>query len=393
MLIGRIAANQQDRRRVDDVAHARGRVLFSCNRVGERRKWRRPMMINVVGLQYGARKFLQKIIFFVGRAVRADYSNLIFAGVNRLAETSGDEIQRLFPRAGFEPPVLADERLSQPIFVICKIERVAALNTQKIAVDSALVAIVAAHNLHAGISAAHAQRSLAAIAAVRACRGHVVHLPRTRLIAIRARRQRAHRAYVNAHAALFAFEVIIAVGRNGRSRAAVLYAQRPHVHAFAADAHAAIAQNAAWTVEIDYRQPLLLVAVLLELHVLRFRGAVAERHVLQFALAARVTYRAIQRMVAQQDLHHALARLLYFVAVGTNHHSIGDGNGARGLQLGHLLNAHQAHPARALQRKVRVIAERGNFDARALAGFDQQGARRRGDLLADRSLQERGHRS
>ena len=38
-------------------------------------------------------------------------------------------------------------------------------------------------------------------------------------------------------------------------------------------------------------------------------GAVAERHVLQFALAALVAHRAVERMVGQQQFQHGLARL------------------------------------------------------------------------------------
>ncbi len=80
-----------------------------------------------------------------------------------------------------------------------------------------------------------------------------------------------------------------------------------------------------------------------------------------------------------------------FVGVGRNHHAFGDHRRARGLQLRHLLNPHQAHAASALQREIRVVAERRHFDARILAGFDQQRPRRRGDVLAvDREVYEFG---
>ena len=90
-----------------------------------------------------------------------------------------------------------------------EIESVASFDAEKIAVDAALVAIVPAHDFHAGIGSAHAQRRLAAVGTVSAGRAHVLHLPGTRLVAIRARSQRAHRANVDAHAALFAFEMVI----------------------------------------------------------------------------------------------------------------------------------------------------------------------------------------
>ncbi len=164
--------------------------------------------------------------------------------------------------------------------------------------------------------------------------------------------------------------------------AAVLNAQRPDIHAFAANADAAVAQNAARAVEVHHRRPLLLVAMVLHVHELRFGGAVLEGHVLQFALAAGIAHRAVERMVGEQQLEHRLARLLDLVALGGDHHALGDRRGARGLQLGHLLDFHQAHAAGALQREAGVIAERRHLDARALAGLNEQRPRGNGELLA-----------
>src|SRR5271157_6662163 len=93
--------------------------------------------------------------------------------------------------------------------MIRKIERIATLDAKKITVVAALIAVIAAHNLHPRIGAANAQRGLAAIAAVRADRAHVLHLPGTRLVAISTGSKRAHRANVDAHPALFALQVIL----------------------------------------------------------------------------------------------------------------------------------------------------------------------------------------
>ena len=112
--------------------------------------------------------------------------------------------------------------------------------------------------------------------------------------------------------------------------------------------------------------------MVLGLDELRFGGAVGERHVLQFAFAAGIAHRAIQRMVAEQQLDHRLARLAHFIAVGGDDHALGDHRRAGGLKLGHLLDLHDAHAAGALQREPGVVAKRGDFDAYALAGFDQQ---------------------
>ncbi len=189
--------------------------------------------------------------------------------------------------------------MRQAFFVVSEIERVAAFDAEEVAVDAALVAIVAAHDFHAGITTAHAERRFAAVAAMRADGPDVIHFPRTRLIAVGPGSERAHRTNVDAHAALFAIEVVFLVGRNDGTDTAILYAERPDVHRLAADAHAAITKNAPRPIEIDHRRPLLLFLVVLGLHEFRLGGPVGESHVLQFAFAARVAHGTIQRMIAQ----------------------------------------------------------------------------------------------
>src|SRR6266550_438059 len=176
-----------------------------------------------------------------------------------------------------------------------KIKRVTPLDAEEVIVDAALVAVIAPHDFHAGIGAADAERGLASVATMRADGSNVVHLPRARLVAVGARRERTNGADVDAHAALFALEVVVLIGGNDGTDAAVLHAQRPDVHGFAADSHAAITENAARTVEVHHRRPLLLFLVVLGLHELRLSGAVGERHVLQFALAAGIAYRTVKR--------------------------------------------------------------------------------------------------
>ena len=263
-----------------------------------------------------------------------------------------------------------------------EVESVAALDAEEIVIDPALVAIVAADDFHAGVATAYAQRGLASVPAVRADRAHVVHFPRTRLVAIGAGSKRTDRADVDAHAALFAVEMVFLIGCDDRTYAAVLHAQSPNVHALAADAHAAVAQDAARTVEVHHRRPLLFFLVVLSLREFRFGGAVGKRHVLQFAFAASVTHRAIQRMVAEHQLQHCLPCLAHLVAVSRNNHALGYRRGAGGLQFGHLLDLHDAHAASALQRKSGVVTERRNFNAHVLASLDQQRARGRRDLLS-----------
>ena len=183
------------------------------------------------------------------------------------------------------------------------------------------------------------------------------------LIAINPAGQRAHRADVDAGAALVAFQMIVMIGHDLGDHAAIGDAQRVHAHAFIANPHAAIAENAARRVEKHHRRPLLFVGVNLALREPAFAGAVAEHHVLQLALAALVAHRAIQRMIGQQELEHPLARLLHHFRIGVDHHAFGHRQRAADLQLRSLLHLHQAHAAGGLQRVAFVIAERRNLDA------------------------------
>src|SRR5207245_863825 len=119
------------------------------------------------------------------------------------------------------------------------------------------------------------------------------HLPRARFVTIGAGGKRADGADVDAHAAFFALEVIFFVGGDDGVHSAVLHAERPNVHALAADANTSVTENAAWPVEEDHGRPLLLVLVVLGLHEFGFGGAVGESHVLQFTLAAGIADGAI----------------------------------------------------------------------------------------------------
>src|ERR1035437_8342952 len=340
-------------------------------------------MVDVIRLEYDAGKLRKQIIFFVGGAIRPNHADRASAiAIANFAKPFSDQLKSFFPSRRCQLAVLANQRLGEALFVMREVESVAALDAEEIVIDPALVAIVAADDFHAGVATADAQCGLASVPAVGADRAHMVHFPRTRLVAVSPGSKRAHRANVDAHAALLAVEMVFLIACDDRTDAAVLLAERPNVHAFAADAHTALAQNAARTVEVHHRRPLLFFLVVLGLRELGFGGAVGKRHVLQFAFAAGVAHRAIQRVVAEYQLQHRLAGLTHFIAVGGDDHALGHGRGAGGLQLRHLFDLHDAHAASALQRKSGVVTERRNFNAHALASLDQQRARGSRDLLS-----------
>ena len=223
---------------------------------------------------------------------------------------------------------------------------------------------------------AHAQRGFASVGTVRANCRYVLHLPRPRFVAIRPARECAHRADIDTHPALFALEVIAAVRDDYAVRAAHAHAERFHVHAFVANAHAAEAQNASRGIVIHQLRPLFFRAVNFFFHEAAGVRAVAKHHVLQLALAAFVADRAVERVIGQQELQHVLARLANLLGIRSNNHTVGRHHRARGLQFRRLLNFHQAHPARGLQGQPRVIAERRNFRSEPPRRFNDQRALR-----------------
>src|SRR5215813_2640921 len=123
---------------------------MKCRR--KRRQVRRTMVIDIVGTEHKACELLQQVTLFVGGSRRANHTNGFPAiAIANLAKLAADVLKGLFPRGGDETSISADERLREPVFVIGKIETVAAFNAEEVAVDSALVAIVAADDFHASI--------------------------------------------------------------------------------------------------------------------------------------------------------------------------------------------------------------------------------------------------
>src|SRR5438270_7774307 len=238
MLFGGIVADQQDGGRGHGLAQSRSDVLLAGYSLRECRIVRGTVMVDIVRAQYGTRELLQQIILFVRGAVRADHADRIAAlSVANLFEAIRHMINGLLPGDWNQFAVATNQRLRDAILRVSEVEGIAALDAEEVTVDAALIAIVAAHDLHASGRPAHTQSRLTAVAAVGADGADVVHLPGTCLVTISSRGKCADRADVDAHAALFALEMILLVRRNERGDAAILDAERPDIHAFAANAH------------------------------------------------------------------------------------------------------------------------------------------------------------
>src|SRR5207302_2011331 len=123
-------------------------------------------------------------------------------------------------------------------------------------------------------------------------------------VAIRTASERANGTDIDAHAAFFALQMIFAIGNDHAVGAAHPDAEGLDVHALIANAHAAETENAARGVVIDQLGPLFFGAMDFFFNKAAGVGAVAEDHVLEFALAALVANRTIQRVIGEQELQH-----------------------------------------------------------------------------------------
>src|SRR5207249_7190099 len=88
--------------------------------------------------------------------------------------------------------------------------------------------------------------------------------------------------------------------------------------------------------------------------------------------AALVADRAVERMVDQEELEHALLVLVHLLGSGFDDHALGHVDGTGRLQLGHLLDLDQAHAADGDGRHLGMRAKDGDVDADLLGGVEDE---------------------
>ncbi len=141
------------------------------------------------------------------------------------------------------------------------------------------------------------------------------------------------------------------------------------------EAGAAGALDAALAVEQDQvRDGDGLLEVALLLNEAGLARAVGQRLVLQRALAALVADRAVERVVGQQELEHAVLGLLHLLRRGVDDHALAGLDEAGRLQGGaaRALHLDQAHAAHADGLHARVVAEARDVGPGPLGRGDQQ---------------------
>ena len=238
-------------------------------------------------------------------------------------------------------------------------------------------------------------------------RAHAIHhvdglglaqLPRTGGERIGFRRQRADGADIDEIALQLRGQGALEIGRDLHVLAASGRAHFRRAADFGRKPHTARALDAAVHRGLHQRAEIFVLDRALVLGKARGVDAIAHRLVLQIAFAALVANRAIQRMVDQQEFHHAFARLLHHRRAGGNFRrlalrartAIAHAPGAACDRLRAALHLNQAHPAIAGDRKPLVVAEPRNFRARRLARLQQRVFRGNIDFFAIDN--EFGHR-
>ena len=152
---------------------------------------------------------------------------------------------------------------------------------------------------------------------------------------------------------------------------------------FLGKAHTARAVDAAGHRGLDDRSHIFFGDRALILFVARAALAIGHRLILKIAFAALVADRAVERMVDQEKLHDALARLLDHFAVGADFLPFGSGQRTAGLRLRWpRLHFNQTHPAIAGDAQPLVIAETRDFLAGKLHGLQHSRALRNFDFDA-----------
>jgi hypothetical protein len=114
ILVAHIVANEENRLRIVEVGHRRGRIGRLRSKGGSQAGViRGAVVIDVVGSQAGAREAIQQIIFFIGRVIRADHPNRLSPIlIVHLLQPARDFFESFLPACRVEAAIPADERLA-----------------------------------------------------------------------------------------------------------------------------------------------------------------------------------------------------------------------------------------------------------------------------------------
>ncbi|MCW0449263.1 hypothetical protein NB706_002097 [Xanthomonas sacchari] len=331
-------------------------------------------VIEVAAVQALGQARQQRALLVGGGRMREHAQRVAAVGLEDLARGG----QPFGPRHLAPLPVDLAHRPQCAVLGVQALVRVAVAVGQPALVDRFVVARHGAQHF----AAAHVQEQVGAhrvVVAQRLAR-HQFPGPRAELEHLVG--QRADRAHVDHVAGQLGGQRLAVVGTDLQVLAAVHAAQLVGAGDVRGEAHAARALDAAGHLGGDQRPDVLVRHHALALVEAADRAAIAQRHVLQLALAALIADRAVQRMVDQQEFHDAALVLQRLVAAGLHLHAVHDRRGAGRRRLGRLLDVDQAHAAVGRDRQLLVVAEARDRNAGLVGGLDDHRALRHDQRLA-----------
>ena len=305
-------------------------------------------------------------------------------GARRL-DLGGDGVERGRPGRRYQAAVLPDIGLVEALRAQA-VDHVAGLVGNPLLVHVVVDARQDAHDLApAGVDADR-----------RADRVHdvdrfgLVELPRPRREGVGLVGERTDRAEIDYVTLQLRGHCLLEISGDLHVLAAADGAELGHAGDLGGEADAARAVDAARHDGLDQRADIFVLDRALVLLVAAGVDAVGHGLVLQVAFPALVADRAIERVVDQQELHHAFARLAHHRRPGVDlgrlalgaRPAVAHAPGARRDRLGRALELNQAHAAIAGDREPLVEAEARDLGTGGLAGLQQRVLRRDVDLLA-----------
>ena len=299
-------------------------------------------------------------------------------------EAGGDFGERLGPGRGHEFAVAANPGAVEPA-AFEAVEGEAAAIGQPFLVDRLILAGEnAQHFAAAGVDADGGAGGVEHIDAV-----GLLQLPGAGDEGIGAGGQRADGADIDEVAGEFGAERFFDIGADFHRLAPAGGAEFGHAGHFGGEADAAGALDAARHHRFDERADILVLHRALLLVEAGAVLAIGHGLVLQVTFAALVADWAIERVVDQQEFHHAAAGVADHGGVGEDFHPLHHRIGAAGHRLGGFFDLDQAHAAIAGDREALMVAEARDFFARSLAGLEHGGAI--GDFDFDAVYGDAGH--
>ena len=102
--------------------------------------------------------------------------------------------------------------------------------------------------------------------------------------------------------------------------------------------------------------------------------AVAHCQILQLAFAALVAGRTVERMVDEQELHHAFLRLAGFCRMRAHNHAVRYRRGTGRQRFGGFFHVHQTHTAVGGDGELFVVTEMRNISTELVRGLNHRRA-------------------